>query len=162
MAESDSAPPLVRLATSGDVATIVAFNEAMARETEDKGLSTERLRAGVAAVLSDPGRGVYRVALVDGREAGCLLITREWSDWRNAWFWWIQSVYVAPWARRRGVYVALHEEVRRAARAAGDVCGLRLYVDSENAGAMRTYERVGMHHARYEMYEEALDPGAGA
>ena len=159
MSQSTPEPPKVRPATHSDLASIVAFNAAMARETEDKGLSEDQLRAGVEAVLADRDRGVYRMALVDGREAGCLLVTREWSDWRDAWFWWIQSVFVAPWARRRGVYAALHEDVRRAARSSGDVCGLRLYVDSDNAAAMRTYERLGMEHARYEMYEESLLPG---
>lgn len=146
----------VRAATPDDAATIAAFNLAMARETEDKGLDEAALLRGVGRALGDPVRGRYRVAELDGLVVGCLLVTREWSDWRDAWFWWIQSVYVAAAARRRGVYSALHEDVLAQARAAGDVCGVRLYVETENRAAQATYERLGMRRAHYHMYEVAL------
>ena len=148
---------VVRPATRADLPLLVAFNAAMALETEDLRLQPARLQAGVAAALADPQRGVYRVAELGGRPAGALLLTREWSDWRNGWFLWIQSVYVAPEARRRGVYRALHADVLAGAAAAGDVVGVRLYVDRANAGAQRTYERLGMRRARYDFFEASLE-----
>jgi GNAT superfamily N-acetyltransferase len=144
--------PTVRAATPADFELLVTFNAAMALETEGKRLDPERLRAGVQAALADPLRGRYLVAEHDGRAAGALLLTREWSDWRNGWFWWIQSVYVAPQARRAGVYRALHAEALRHAAEAGAV-GVRLYVDRGNSGAQRTYERLGMQPSHYVFYE---------
>ena len=111
---------------------------------------------GVEAVLSDPGHGFYVVADTGGEIAGSLLVTFEWSDWRNGRFWWIQSVYVRPAYRRRGVYRALHEFVRDRARSTGGVVGLRLYVERENAVAQRTYAALGMDETPYRMYEEPL------
>lgn len=148
----------VRAATAADAEAIAAFNLAMARETEDKSLDEAALLRGVRRALGDAERGSYRVAELEGEVAGCLLVTREWSDWRDAWFWWIQSVYVAASARRRGVYRALHEDVLAGARAAGDVCGVRLYVETENRAAQATYESLGMRRAHYHMYELALRP----
>jgi GNAT superfamily N-acetyltransferase len=150
----------VRPAIEADLEILVAFNRAMAAETEDLGLDVERLRAGMLRVLRDPDRGRYSVAELDGEVVGALMVTREWSDWRDAWFWWIQSVYVAPGARRRGVYSALHRAVLEQARGAGDVCGVRLYVESANRSAQTTYERLGMHAARYRLYEQPVGPGA--
>ena len=151
----------LRDATPGDAATIVDFNRAMARETEGKHLDPERLQRGVERVLGDPARGQYFVAVVDdpdgdgqsGRVVGQLMITREWSDWRDGWFLWIQSVYVDPAFRRRGVYRALHHHVLQCARAASDVCGVRLYVEPENARAKKTYHALGMRHA-YDVFEQ--------
>ena len=82
------------------------------------------------------------------------MLTFEWSDWRNGRFWWIQSVYVAPEHRRKGVYTALHEHVRNAARADKECCGLRLYVERENTGAQATYLAMGMVETHYRLYEE--------
>jgi len=124
----------------------------MARETEDLELSEERVRAGVLAVFDSGARGFYVVAEQAGEIAGALMVTNEWSDWRNAYFWWIQSVYVAPTARRRGVYRALHQFVVDAARSSG-ACGVRLYVEKQNRGAQSTYETLGMHETHYRMLE---------
>ena len=151
--------PRVRPAAPTDLEILVGFNAAMALETEGRRLDPERLRAGVSAALSDPARGAYRVAEADGRVVGALLLTREWSDWRNGWFWWIQSVYVAPDARGRGVYRALHESVLAEARADRDVCGVRLYVEQDNRSAQATYAAVGMHRARYMVYEDDFTTG---
>jgi len=151
--------PSVRPATPSDLDVLVAFNLAMACETEDHALDPSRLRAGVLGVLRDPSRGRYSVAEIDGKVVGSLLVTREWSDWRDAWFWWIQSVYVAPASRRRGVYSALHGAVIESAHRAGDVYGVRLYVESANGSAQATYERLGMRRARYQMYEVEIEPG---
>lgn len=144
----------VREARPVDLGVLVDFSRAMARETEGLDLAEDLVRAGTAAVLRDPARGAYLVAEgPDGMPVGQLMITSEWSDWRNAWFWWIQSVYVRPGSRGRGVYRLLHREVERRARARGDVCGLRLYVARRNRGAQAVYGALGMAHADYEMFE---------
>ena len=152
----------VRPAQPRDLDALVAFNAAMARETEDKALDPAVLRAGIAAVLADPARGFYLVAECDGAVAGCLMITHEWSDWRNGDWWWIQSVYVHEAFRRRGVYRALHAETERRARATPEVIGLRLYVERENAHAQRTYAALGMTPTSYEIYAIQFDTNVSA
>ena len=139
---------------------LVQFNQAMALETEDKPLSEAVITPGVQALLEDVSRGCYYVAFeseaADADIAGALMVTLEWSDWRNAYFWWIQSVYVRPAWRRKGVYKSLHDHVRNLAREAGNVCGIRLYVERDNKGAQSTYEQLGMAETHYLMYEESL------
>jgi len=142
----------VRPATPADLETIVRFNAALARETEDVALDEKRLRPGVRAVFDDPRRGRYFLLEDDGRPIAQLLVTFEWSDWRNGDFWWIQSVYVERAHRRRGAYRALHEHVVSAARVAG-ACGVRLYVERANGAARAVYERLGLAAAPYEMLE---------
>ncbi len=149
----------VRDAYPQDWPTVTEGNVAMAGETEDKALDPPTVRAGVQAALADPAKGRYFIAEIDGQYAGQTLVTREWSDWRNAWFWWIQSVYVAPAWRRRGVFRALHGHIRAAARSAGDVCGLRLYVERENITAIQTYAALNMRDAGYLLLEEDWSGG---
>jgi GNAT superfamily N-acetyltransferase len=144
---------VVRKATKPDLETLVAFNAAMARETEDKTLDTELLGKGVAAVLDRQGLGFYLLAEIDGRTVGQLMITTEWSDWRNGYFWWIQSVYVDAEYRRRGVYRALNNHVREEAQRQGDVCGLRLYVERNNHIAQQVYSSLDMHLSHYDLFE---------
>jgi ribosomal protein S18 acetylase RimI-like enzyme len=146
----------VRPATPDDLDTLATFNVAMAKETEDKPLDPDTVRAGVRGLFESPSRGFYLVAERDDRLVGSLMITPEWSDWRNGAFWWIQSVYVRPEARRTGVYTALHRDVRRRAREKEEVCGLRLYVERGNETARETYERLGMTETSYRLYEEML------
>ena len=153
-----SEPLSIRLATRADAPHLVDWNAAMAQETEGKALDRARLARGVEGVFDDPRRGFYLVAEREGTPVGGLLVTYEWSDWRSGDFWWIQSVYVVPAARRGGVFSALHAAVRERARQAGAV-GLRLYVERENHRAQRTYDNLGMAPCAYLMYEEAL-PGA--
>ena len=136
-----------------DHAAIVQFNQAMARETEGKELDYEKLSIGVRSLLGSENKGFYIVATCKGETAGCLLITTEWSDWRNAYFWWIQSVYVLPRFRRQNVYSKMHRFIENEARKRPDVCGLRLYVDGENITAQKVYDSLGMHPSRYLMYE---------
>ena len=157
MAETAAHQPVqARLAIAGDAGTLAGFNQAMAQETEAKGLAGDVVLPGVEAVLRDPSHGFYVVADTGGEVVGSLLVTYEWSDWRNGRIWWIQSVYVRPGHRRRGVYRALHEFVRARARSAGGVVGLRLYVERDNAAAQRTYAALGMHETPYLVYEETL------
>ncbi|HZX89654.1 MAG TPA: GNAT family N-acetyltransferase [Rudaea sp.] len=153
MKNSSQVEILVRAARAGDAHDIARFNLAMAQETEGKALDPARLRDGVHAVLADARHGFYLVAEADGANAGCLMITYEWSDWRNGQWWWLQSVYVPEEFRRRGVFRALHAEAERRARATAGVIGLRLYVERENVNAQSTYTRLGMHDSAYRLYE---------
>jgi len=141
-----------------DAQALVSFNRAMARETEGKELDLEILTAGVAALLADPARGFYVVARRGGEVVGSLMITTEWSDWRCGDFWWIQSVYVRPEARRQGVYRRLYDFVRARAAATDGVCGFRLYVERGNHRAQQTYEALGMRETVYRMYEASAEP----
>jgi len=143
----------IRNGRAADAVAIAAFNCAMAQETEGLKLDSPRVLAGVRAVLEDPGKGLYLVAENDGDIIGQLLITREWSDWRNGVFWWIQSVYVPPEHRSRGVFKALYHEALSRAQEAGDVCGVRLYVEGDNTDAQRTYAKLGMQETAYKLFE---------
>jgi GNAT superfamily N-acetyltransferase len=142
----------IRHATAADAETITAFNAAMALETEHRRLDMAVLRAGVEGAIARPQAARYYLAEVGGRVVGQLMVTFEWSDWRNADFWWIQSVYVHPEFRSRGIFGALYRHVERLAREAG-ACGLRLYVERENVGAQAAYRRLGMTDSGYLVYE---------
>jgi ribosomal protein S18 acetylase RimI-like enzyme len=144
----------IRLATRNDIDALVGFNKSMALETEDKVLDAGVLRPGVAAVFEDANKGFYVVAELEGKTSAGLLITYEWSDWRNKWFWWIQSVYVLPEHRGRSIYRHMYDFVKTLAEERGDVCGFRLYVERENERAQRVYEKLGMHQSHYLAYEE--------
>ena len=146
---------LIRAATPADMPTLLAWNTAMAWETEHKRLDPIVLERGIAGVFEQSQRGFYLIAERDGVAVGSLLVTYEWSDWRCGDFWWIQSVYVAPDARRSGVFRALYAEVERLAGVASAV-GLRLYVETENRRAQATYADLGMQECHYRMYESAL------
>jgi GNAT superfamily N-acetyltransferase len=148
-------PISIRAAEVADIPFLVACNAAMALETEHKALDPEVLARGTQAVFDDPRRGFYLVAESAGQLAGCLLITYEWSDWRNGDWWWFQSVYVTKAARRAGVFRALYAEVERRARAAGAV-GLRLYVERDNERAQQTYLSLGMEEEPYRMLRRAF------
>ena len=128
----------------------------MAWETEHKRLDPTTIRRGVAEGVADPMRARYFIAERDGVAAGTLMLTTEWSDWRAGWWWWIQSVYVDPDFRRRGVYRALYAHVLALAEADPEVRGLRLYVEQENTNARRTYEYLGMQNPGYAMYEKTI------
>ncbi|MBX3237536.1 MAG: GNAT family N-acetyltransferase [Nitrospiraceae bacterium] len=154
---SKSVQIMIRPATEQDVDQLTAFSAAMANETEHRVLDRARLRAGTLAVIQQPERGKFYVAEVtNGTQpqiVGQLLITFEWSDWRNAQFWWIQSVYVRPDWRRRGVYRQMHERIHELARSQSDVCGLRLYVERNNQTAQAAYRTLKMVRTPYEIWE---------
>jgi len=149
---------IVRPAMPKDVDALVRFSTAMALETERRRLDETRLRRGTQAVLDSPSRGFYTVAELTDRSprlvVGQLLVTFEWSDWRNAMFWWIQSVYVDAAWRRRGVYRTMHESILEQAKRRDDVCGVRLYVERENDVAKTTYAKVGLTASTYHVFEE--------
>jgi ribosomal protein S18 acetylase RimI-like enzyme len=146
-------PLVIRQATPADAPVVVEFNRRLAKESENKDLALGPLAAGVAAGLADPRKALYFLAEENGAVLGQIMITTEWSDWRNGWFWWIQSVYVKPEARRRGVFRALFEHVHRTALQDSEVIGLRLYVDRENLSAQQTYSRLGMQPTSYLVFE---------
>lgn len=143
----------IRDATLSDLHTVVEYNQRMAEETEGKRLSLEVLEPGVRAALSDPARGRYFLACLDEEVLGQLMLTTEWSDWRNGHIWWIQSVYVPSSHRRRGVFRSLYRHVEKLARATEGVAGLRLYVENNNVVAQRVYESLGMSNAGYAVFE---------
>jgi GNAT superfamily N-acetyltransferase len=146
-------PVSFRDATAHDAATIVDFQLAMARETEDVSLDRVICARGVQAVFDNPSRGRYFVAEKDGRVVASLLITYEWSDWRNGVVWWIQSVYVRPEVRKQRIYAGLYEHVKRIAFADVSVKGIRLYVDRRNTTAQDVYRRLGMDGDHYIVFE---------
>lgn len=148
----------IRLATRDDAQALIEFNSAMALETEGKRLLPEVIGAGVRSLLNNPASGFYVVAEADARVVASLMITKEWSDWRNGNLWWIQSVYVRPEWRRKGVYKRLYRHVQELAAQDPAVCGFRLYVERENHRAQATYRAAGMSETGYVVFEE-LKPG---
>lgn len=151
--------PIFRKAELEDAEMISEFNVKMAAETEGKKLDEDIVLKGVKAVIEDSNKGFYVVADKGDKEPeiiGQLLVTFEWSDWRNKFFWWIQSVYVDQKYRNKRVFSNLHSKIMQIAKSNKDVCGLRLYVKTNNESAKKVYEALGMNKTSYEVYEEAL------
>ena len=146
-------PLSLRRGGHADAAVIVEFNQAMALESEGKTLDLSLLDPGVRSGLADPHKALYFLAEENGEILGQMMLTTEWSDWRNGWFWWIQSVYVRPDARRRGVFRKLFEHVKNAAKSDSDVIGIRLYVEAENRAAHETYLAMGLDWTTYQVME---------
>jgi ribosomal protein S18 acetylase RimI-like enzyme len=147
----------IRNASREDEAIIADFNARLAQETEHRTLDSAVLLSGVRSLLSDPIKGRYVVAEHAGRVVGQVMITYEWSDWRNGWFWWIQSVYVEEAFRGKGVFKCLYKHVTELSQSDGGVCGLRLYVESNNSTAIATYKALGMKKPGYEMFESIFN-----
>ena len=124
----------------------------MALESEGTVLDVERVRKGVAAVMEDESKGTYIVARIEGRPVASLMITREWSDWNNGWYWWIQSVYVMPEHRGQGIFRAMYTKVIELANDQ-NIAQVRLYVDRHNTHAQKVYQKLGMEECHYLMYE---------
>ncbi|MEQ1656387.1 MAG: GNAT family N-acetyltransferase [Nitrospira sp.] len=145
----------VRLGRLDDIEHLVAFSQAMALETEGRRLEEDRLQRGTRALLNSTVHGFFLVAEqpLTHQVVGQLMITYEWSDWRNAAFWWIQSVYVDPAWRRKGVFRKMHAKVLERAKADPGICGVRLYVESENTIAQDVYRRVGLKASSYSVFE---------
>jgi GNAT superfamily N-acetyltransferase len=148
---------LIRLAEDRDLETLAKFNIALAWETERKKLEKPVITKGLQTLLNNPIRGFYTVAEVAGRVVGCIMVTYEWSDWRNALFWWIQSVYVDPEFRRRGIFRKIYEFLKDKAASEKNVCGFRLYVEHTNHTGQSTYAGVGMEEVSYKFFEESFE-----
>ena len=142
----------IRRADAADLDVIVDFNASLATESEGIDLDRARLRSGVKNALADARRAFYLIAESAGAPIGQLMVTYEWSDWRDGEFWWLQSVYVRPEFRRRGVLKALHRGVLELA-AERNVCGIRLYVERGNAAAQAAYRSFGITPTVFDMYE---------
>ena len=138
-----------------DVEAIARFQVEMAMESEGTELNLERVTRGVTMAMNDISKGEYIVARHDGRAVGSLMLTREWSDWNCQWYWWIQSVYVEPQHRGKGVYKAMYATVKQMAKEQ-NVSQIRLYVDKTNTTAQQAYQRLGMSETHYLMYEEEI------
>ena len=147
---------IVREGVRQDTDDIVKFQQGMALETEEKVLDETLLKKGITAIFDSSDKGFYVVAENQGHIIGTLMVTREWSDWRNGQFWWIQSVYVVREFRRRGVYREMYQFVRERASSSQEVCGFRLYVEKDNEVAQKTYRSLGMMETPYLIYEEEL------
>jgi ribosomal protein S18 acetylase RimI-like enzyme len=148
----------LRAAGTDDVAVLAAFNCALALESEGLVLAPDVVQAGVSRLIATPLLGGYRLAVVGEKVVASLLITSEWSDWHNRYYWWLQSVYVLPEYRRQGIFSALYQAVLAEAQASGEVASLRLYVERQNLSAQRTYQQLGMMPSHYQMFEQSLLP----
>ena len=144
---------ILRNATPNDVETIVGFQIKMALETEDLTLEPDAVGKGVSAVFTDTSKGRYFVAEEEGAVVASLMVTYEWSDWRNGLIWWIQSVYVMPEFRKRGVFAQLYHHLKKQVETSADIRGLRLYVDKRNVSAQKVYTKLGMNGSHYDTYE---------
>lgn len=144
---------MIRRADRLDINTLAAFNIAMALETEGKQLNPEVITRGVGRLMERPEQGFYLIAEKGAQICGSLMITYEWTDWRDGLFWWIQSVYVVPEFRRKGLFRALYEHVLKSATNDPDVRGIRLYVEQANLGAQKTYMAMGMTGTHYRLFE---------
>ena len=144
----------ILVADNNDAVSLVKFNQLMAWETEQKKLDGDILLKGVSALIADENKGFYLVAEQNSQVVGSLMVTTEWSDWRNGVFWWVQSVYILPDSRRQGIYAQLYTQVKALGELQKNVCGFRLYVEKENIIAQKTYASLGMEESHYLMYEE--------
>ncbi len=147
--------PIIRAAVPGDAQTIAQFQMEMALETENKTLDCDIVLNAVQSVFSDPSKGFYLIAEIDNRVVGSLMVTYEWSDWRNCNMWYLQSVFVQPGHRGRGIFKHLFNEVIGRARMAGALY-VRLYVETENVRAQKIYESLGMKRMPYYMYDKKV------
>ena len=145
----------IEIGNAEDIAYIARFQVAMAMESEGTTLNLERVTRGVTMAMADDAKGRYIVARIDGKAVGSLMLTREWSDWNCQWYWWIQSVYVEPQHRKKGVYKAMYSKVKQMAQAE-NVSQVRLYVDKTNTSAQQAYQRLGMDETHYLIYEEVI------
>ena len=140
---------------ASDIDAIVRFQADMAMESEGTMLDMDRLTLGVSSAINDEQKGIYLVARANDTPIGSLMLTREWSDWNNQWYWWIQSVYVMPEYRKKGVYKAMYATLKDMAKENG-VSQVRLYADRTNLSAQQVYQRLGMTESHYLMFEETI------
>ena len=145
----------VSIATKLDIDTLAQFQINMAMESEGYALNPTTIHAGITAAMDDVNKGLYLVARMADSTVGSLMLTREWSDWNNCWYWWVQSVYVLPQYRGKGIYRAMYARVKEMAQES-NVTQVRLYVDKGNVTAQKVYQQLGMSECHYYMYEEVV------
>lgn len=145
----------IQIGTQADIKAIAQFQVDMALESEGTTLSIETVIPGVEAAIKDSNKATYVIAYLSGNPIASLMITKEWSDWTNKWYWWIQSVYVIPQYRGKGVYKAMYNKIKDMALQNG-VTQIRLYVDKTNVNAQKVYQKLGMSECHYLMYEETI------
>jgi len=145
--------PLVRRALDGDIPSIVRFNLSMALETESLVLEPDIIQKGVETVFRENSHGFYIVCEVEEQVQACLMITYEWSDWRNGLFWWIQSVYVEKDFRKKGLYKLMYSFIKSLTDKNDGIAGVRLYVDDDNRKAQNVYKKLGMLKTNYQLFE---------
>ena len=143
----------VRQAHREDAGKILDFQLLLAQETENRALDKLIVTKGIKEVFDDPAKGKYYVAEISGKIVGCLLITYEWSEWRNGNIWWLQSVYVDAFHRRTGVFKRMYEHIIESINGDQSIAGLRLYVENNNSRAQKIYQRVGMTGGQYQVFE---------
>lgn len=146
----------IRHATAQDAQSIAVFQVAMALETENKKLDPDKVLVAVKSVFEDSQKGFYLVAEVDGQVVGSLMITYEWSDWRNGNMWYIQSVFVMAPHRGKGLFTAMYHKVMELAKSE-NATYVRLYVETDNDVAQKTYEKLGMKRMPYYMYDVKVE-----
>ena len=144
---------IFRKSQNSDSETIQKFQSAMAWETEQLKLDPISLEKGVNAVFANSNLGTYHVCEVDSEVVGSLLLTTEWSDWRNGAVWWIHSLYFKPEYRGQGLFTQWYHSVQQSAKNQKDVRGIRLYVEHSNLKAQKIYEKLGMNGDHYRLYE---------
>ena len=144
---------VIRTFTKADIPVIANFQQRLAEETENVTLDRNKLVKGIEAMLSDPNRGTYYLAELDGQVVGCHSITFEWSDWRNGMVWWLQSLYVIESQRKNGVFKKMFEHLQRTINNDPNIVGLRLYVDKTNTRAQQVYQAMGMNGEHYSVFE---------
>lgn len=147
----------IRLGQLKDCKTLSRFNITMAEETENKKLNPDTVYKGVENLINQPEKGFYVIVETSKKVIGSLMITAEWSDWRNGLFWWIQSVYILPEFRRTGIFTGLYQFVKDKAQKKNNVHGIRLYVDKDNKTARKTYNAMNMEKTDYRIYEEEFN-----
>ncbi len=144
---------IIRRAIEDDISAIILFNKEMALETENLSLDSSILKKGVRSIFNNPQNGFYIVAEINGSVRGCLMITYEWSDWRNGLFWWIQSVYVQKGFRQQGMFKLMYTFIKTLVDKNNEIVGIRLYVDKNNKQAQDVYSKLGMEKLTYELFE---------
>jgi GNAT superfamily N-acetyltransferase len=144
---------IIRKATQADIPTLIDFQLQLAMETERVTLNPQVLEEGMNSMFTDPSRGFYNVAVMENEIIGCHMITYEWSDWRNGWAYWFQSVYVKERYRKSGVFKKMYDNMKAIAANDNGIIGLRLYVDKSNSRAQKAYAAMGMNGDHYTVYE---------
>ncbi len=144
---------IIRKAETKDIEKLIQFQIRMAKETENLLLDEKTVYKGVKKIFTHPELGQYYVACIDDKVVASLLITPEWSDWRNGWIWWIQSVFVEPEFRQKGIYKSMYHDLKQKIENSSNLFGLRLYVDKRNKNAVKVYKQLGMNNEHYELFE---------